>query len=127
MNIDEISSRLVHLLREKRFLEAQQELFHENIISIEPDFHPKAKTEGLSNLQQKERAFLKNVRTWKDFKVSHPIVGANHFCIRMYSKLLTHHPSELEIDELIVYEVAGDKIVKEQFFYRAPVAKEAAD
>ena len=117
MKIEAISGRLVALLRQKKFVEAQKTLFHDEVISIEPDFHPKAITVGLSNVLLKEQAFLRQVKSWEAFEVSDPVLSKSHFCIRMSSKITTTHARKLEIDELVVYTVAEGKVVKEQFFY----------
>lgn len=97
-----------------------QELFDPKVISMEPDFHPRAKTKGLSHLLHKEQEFLKAIKTWHDFEVSEPVISREHFCIRMYSKLSMHNGQHVGIDELIVYQVSNDKIVREQFFYGIP-------
>ena len=120
MHIKTISERLVALLKEKKFLQAQQELFHEDIISIEPSFHPANRTEGLSEVLKKEKAFLRNVGEWEKFEVSDPIVSESYFCIQMHFKFSTHSGNQFEINEIIMYEVENKKIVSEQFFYNAP-------
>lgn len=120
MSVEAISKKLVDLLRKKEFLQAQQELFDSDASSIEPIFHPKVKTEGLANILHKEKEFLHAIKIWHEFEVSDPIISQDHFCIRMYSKLNLLNDQQLEVDELIVYEVLGDKIVREQFFYVPP-------
>ncbi|MEM0939629.1 MAG: SnoaL-like domain-containing protein [Bacteroidota bacterium] len=120
MNIKVISSRLVDLLRNKDFLAAQEELFDVKVINVEPDFHPREKTEGITNLLKKEKAFLETIKMWYDLEVSDPIISQQYFSICMYSRLLMKNGHQLEIDEIIVYQVANNKIVKEQFFYTKP-------
>lgn len=120
MRIEAISKRLVELLRRKEFLQVLEELFSPDAMSIEPDFHPRMKIEGLSNLLRREEEFLKSIKTWHDFEVSDPIVSRDYFSIRMYSRLSMINDQTLDIDELIVYQLSNDKIVKEQFFYEIP-------
>ena len=117
---ENISSRLVELLRMKEFLQALEELFHPEAVRTEPDFHPQKMTHGLQKLLSKEHTFLKSIKVWKHFEVSDPIVSKAHFALRMHTKLLMHNDQKLEIDEIIVYQTSKGKIVKEEFFYFAP-------
>ena len=120
MNIEAISKRLVELLSNRELLQAQQELFDPGAVSIEPAFHSKAKTEGLTSILRKEKEFLNAIKIWHQFEVSEPIISKDHFCIRMHSKLTLLNNQQVEVDEVIVYEVRNQKIVKEQFFYTIP-------
>jgi hypothetical protein len=117
-NIHEIAHRLVELLKEKKFLETQQELFDEDIISQEPDAAPSRSVTGLAAVLLKESNFLKNIKQWKNFEVSEPIISKDFFSISMFTEVVLVNDRAVSIDEIIVYEVRDGKIVKEQFFYK---------
>lgn len=117
MTIKQISERLFTLLEKKSFIEAQEEFFDTHVISLEPDFHPNPKTQGLQNLLLKEQQFLDNIESWENFQLSEPVVSKDHFSMRMFSLIHLKSGRLLEIDEIIVYEVTHGKITKEQFFY----------
>jgi hypothetical protein len=118
-NINKIANRLVELLKEKKFLETQQELFDEDVISQEPEEVQSRLVNGLESVLLKERNFLKNIKTWKNFEISEPIISKDFFSIRMFSEVVLLNDQEVSIDEIIVYEVRNGKIVKEQFFYKS--------
>lgn len=120
MTIDQISNRLITLLENKAFIEAQEALFDENVISEEPSFHPKPITKGLQKLLHKEQQYIDSIASWEAFELSGPVIAKNHFSIKMYSKLRLKTGQLVEIDEIILYEVAHGKIVKESFFYSKP-------
>ena len=120
MNTKAISERLVELLRKKEFIKAQQELFHTSAVNIEPGFHPKPETRGLSNILKKEETFLAGIKKWYQFEVSDPMVSQDHFCVRMFSRLSIQNDLIIEVDELIIYQTGHGKIVSEQFFYSQP-------
>lgn len=126
MSIGTISKKLVELLRKREFIRAQKELFDLDVIRIEPDFHPQVKIEGLSKILQKENEFITTIKTWHEHEVSEPVVGKDYFCIRMFSKLQMYNGQLLEIDELIVYQVSNEKIIKEQFFYDIPKKRKSS-
>lgn len=120
MSIETIGSRLVELLRNKHFIQAQQELFDREVISREPNHHPAPETRGISNILEKERRFLQTVAKWHELAVSDPVYSRDHFSIRMLSRISLHHGKELTLDEIIVYQVANNKIISEHFFYSQP-------
>jgi 16S rRNA A1518/A1519 N6-dimethyltransferase RsmA/KsgA/DIM1 with predicted DNA glycosylase/AP lyase activity len=117
-NINEIAYRLVELLKEKKFLETQQELFDQDVISQEPEEAKSRSVNGLESVLLKESNFLKNIKLWRNFEVSEPIISKDFFSIRMFTEVVLMNDREVSIDEIIVYEVRDGKIVKEQFFYK---------
>lgn len=118
MTIEAISQRLVQLLKNKAFIEAQEELFDDQVLSQEPYFHPQPQTKGLTQLIEKEQQFLASIASWLSYEVSAPIIAKDHFSLRLYARLKLHTGQTIEIDEIIVYQVAGNKIISETFFYQ---------
>lgn len=115
--LQSIAYRLVELVRDRKFLEAQGELFSSDAVTQEPEKFMQRSVSGLEAIMQKERLFLESIKEWKRFEVSTPVVSAHHFSIRMLTKVELLTGQKIELDEIIVYEVNQGKIVKEQFFY----------
>ncbi len=115
--ITTIANQLVKLLRDKRFVDAQEQLFAEDAINQEPETFKERSVFGLKAMIQKEKRFLSTIKQWNHFEVSEPLISRNHFSIRMMTDVLLTNNQKVCIDEIIVYEVANDKIIKEQFFY----------
>ncbi len=118
MTTQQIACRLVDLLRAKKFIEAQTQLYHKDIWSREPKDHPFPLIKGKARLIEKERQFLKVIRTWYEFEVSEPLVSKDYFSIRMYTHVKLSDNRTVKIDEIIVYGVDNDKIISERFFYK---------
>ncbi|MBG6131650.1 hypothetical protein IWQ47_003030 [Aquimarina sp. EL_43] len=112
-----IANKLVELLREKKFLETQQQLFATDAINQEPNKFKEKSVVGLEAMIQKEKRFLLYIKKWNHFEVSDPLVSKDHFSIRMITDVIMVNNDNVVIDEIIVYEVSDGKIVKEQFFY----------
>lgn len=112
-----IANKLVELLREKKILEAQQQLFATDAINQEPDMYKEKSVAGLEAMIQKEKRFLLYIKKWNHFEVSEPLVSKDHFSIRMITDVTMVNNDNVVIDEVVVYEVREGKIVKEQFFY----------
>ncbi|MBL0684626.1 helix-turn-helix domain-containing protein [Aquimarina mytili] len=61
---------------------------------------------------------LENIKQWHLFEVSEPLIAKDFFSIHMITDVLLKNGQKMYVDEIIVYEASGDKIIKEQFFYR---------
>ena len=120
MNTEAIAHRLVELVRDKQFLQAQEELFDPKATSDEPDTHPRPKTVGLANILKKEKGFLAQLEKWIQFEVSEPIISKDHFAVRMYTHATMKDGIAVAVDEIVVYEVSGGKIINEKYFYQMP-------
>ncbi|MFD0964386.1 SnoaL-like domain-containing protein [Pseudofulvibacter geojedonensis] len=117
MTTQEIANRLVELCRQEKHPQAQEELYHSDIISIEDVKSGAPITEGMENIRKKTIAWEKNVADIHSAYVSDPIVTGNYFVVSMENDITFKDIGRTQIKELCVYEVKEGKIVKEQFFY----------
>jgi len=117
MNTEQIANQLVALLKQGGFEAAQKELFHSDVVSIEPEKANLPDTAGLESILQKGAQFRDSVEAWNGITVSDPVVSAQHFSIRLKVDLTFKGQEPSSMDEIIVYEVAGDKIIREVFYY----------
>ncbi|MEW7289480.1 SnoaL-like domain-containing protein [Aquimarina sp. 2304DJ70-9] len=118
VEVKKIAHTLVNLLRQKKFLEAQEQLFSKDAINQEPEMFKERSVSGLEAMIQKEKQFLSNIKKWNRFEISEPLVSKNHFSVHMITDVTLANNQNVSIDEIIVYEVVDDKIIKEQFFYK---------
>ena len=116
-DLNELASQLVSMLKEKKFVEVQEQLFAADAIAQEPEKFKERSVQGKENIIHKEKRFLKGVKEWIRFEVSEAIVSQHHFSIRMYTEVELINNQKVVLDEIIVYEVLDGLIVKEQFFY----------
>jgi hypothetical protein len=116
-DIEIIANRLVTLLKQKKFLEAQEELFAADAVSQEPEKLKERSVSGLDAIMQKEKYFLKNIKEWNRFEITKPIISKNHFSVGMITEVEMITGDQISINEIIVYEVGNGKIIKEQFFF----------
>jgi hypothetical protein len=117
IDIETIANRLVTLLKQKKFLEAQEELFAADAVSQEPEKLKERSVSGLDAIMQKEKYFLKNIKEWNRFEITEPIISKNHFSVGMITEVEMITGAKISIHEIIVYEVSNGKIIKEQFFF----------
>lgn len=118
MTTQEIANRLVDLCRKGQNQQAIEELYHDDIVSVEAAGEPR-EAKGLEAVKGKSEYFA-NTMEVHDMKVSDPLVGGNHFAVTMYMDATDKQRGIREaMTEICVYEVNGGKIVREQFFYPA--------
>lgn len=117
MTTQEIANKLINMCRQGQWGEAQQELYHAEIQSIEPEGAMTPNTSGFEAKMQKFQHWAESVQEWHGVDISDPLVAGNHFSCRMNMDLTFKEGGRTTIDELCVYEVKDGKIAKETFFY----------
>ena len=117
MTTQEVATRLVELCREGLYMEAAQELYSPNIISIEPEGTPHPRVQGMEAIAKKGEAWREMMEEIQSSTISDPIVAENFFSVTMKSTVLMKDQSVIDMEELCVYQVADGKVVQDQFFY----------
>lgn len=118
MTTHQVANRLVELCRQGKVLEAQEELFSDDVESIEP-----AGSQGAPNTKGKEAAlekgkyFANMIEEVHGAEISEPVVGGNHFAISWSMDVTMKEKGRSTMDEVCVYHVKDGKIASEQFFY----------
>jgi hypothetical protein len=117
MNTKQVATRLIELCRMGKILEAQEELFGEDVTSTEPPTGPikSAKGKKAVLLKGKEFAFMIEVRHGGSF--SDPVVGGRYFSCSMTLDATFKGMGRMNLEEICLWEVKDGKIVSEQFFY----------
>ncbi len=120
MNTQEIANRLVELCKTGAWDQAQNELFHEDCVSIEPEGMPDNVVKGLPAIVKKGEMWASMVEETHGGEVSDPLVAGDFFSIRMSFDVTFKDRGRVQDAEICVYETKDGKIVKEQFFYALP-------
>ena len=108
-----VANRLIELCKEGKFIQAQQELYHPDIISIDPDG---SKTLGASNMHAKEERFLSNLEKIHSIRFSAPLIAGSYFTVILGMEIEIKKTGYTAFEEICVYQVVNGKIVFEQFF-----------
>lgn len=117
MTTQEIANRLVELCSQGNWEQAQQELYHQEASSIEPEGVPGGSVTGMEAIKVKGEQWQQSVEAVHSSDISEPLVAGNFFSVRMSSDITMKGIGRMAFDELCVYEVKDGKIIKEQFFY----------
>lgn len=119
MSTESVARRLVQLCREGKFDQAQEELYAGDARSIEIDgmTGPLGSVEGLDAIREKGRRFTASYTEVHAIEVSEPLIADPFFSLVMGFDATYKQGGRRALSEICVYEVANDKIVREQFFY----------
>lgn len=118
MTTKEVAARFEQLAAQEQWFQIQDELFADDVKSIDPNGSPYfGYTEGKASVKKKGEDFVGKVTAGHARSTTKPIVAANHFVVGRYVDITTQDHGRIVIDELMLYEVRDGKIVSEQFFY----------
>lgn len=117
MNTHEVANRLVELCRQGAYVQAQEELYGENIVSQEPPETGWPDAQGIEAVKAKTKQWEESVEEVHSASVSDPVVAGDHFAVTMENDVTFKERGRAQIQEVCVYEVQNGKIVKENFFY----------
>jgi hypothetical protein len=116
--VEQIATRLAQYCRNEQFSLAQQELYAEDAVSIEPFEIPgfDKETRGLKSLKEKDRQFSSMVESRHGTTVSQPLIAGNAFAFVLTMDIKMKGKAREKLTELCVYTVKDGKIISEQFF-----------
>lgn len=118
MTTQEVAARFNELARQEKWFEIQDELFADNVRSVDPENSPYfGYAEGKSSVRKKGEDFVAKVKQVHELSTTHPVIGGNHFAVGRVSDITTEDFGRIRIEEIMLYEVKDGQIVLEQFFY----------
>jgi hypothetical protein len=118
MTVEQIATRLAALCRQEQFSVAQQELYADDAVSIEPHDIPgfDRETRGLAALKEKDKKFNAMLEARYGTTVSTPLIAGNSFAFVLTMDIKLSGRERETMQELCVYQVKDGKIISEQFF-----------
>lgn len=121
MNNKELIDRFQELAMTEKWFEIQDELFADDIESIEPKGSPwLPDARGKQTVREKAMAWVNRITAVHSTSTTAPIVAENHFVVGRKMDISVKYLGRIQFDQLMVYEIRDGKIVKEQFFYDVP-------
>jgi ketosteroid isomerase-like protein len=114
----EVASRFNELAQQEKWFEIQEELFAEDVRSIDPANSPyMGYAEGKAAVRKKGEDFVKKIEAFHGASTSEPVVAGNHFAVGREMDVTVQGFGRIQLNEVMLYEVKDGKIVLEQFFY----------
>jgi len=113
----EVGNRLVELCRLGKVIEAQNELFADNVSCIEPANGHSPSTNTKQAAIAKSEHFGTMIEELHSEHISEPVVAGNWFSISWAMDLTMKGQGRQKMEEIVVYHVENGKIVSEQYFF----------
>ena len=118
LTTQEVANRLIELCRKGQVLEAQQELFGDEVTSHEPAHSPIPPAIGKAAVLAKGKHFASMIETRHSGSFEDPIVGGNYFSfVCKLDATMKGEMGRVVWDEICVFGVKDGKIISEQFYY----------
>ncbi len=118
METKEIAKKLAAYCKKADWEGAQNELYAESAISVEPYSTPEfdKETKGLKAIIDKGQKFTSMVEKVHAIEVSEPLVAGNSIAFVLGMDLTMKGKGRMNSPELCVYQVKDGKIISEEFF-----------
>lgn len=118
VTIEEIIARYKELAEQELWFDIQDDLFANNVRSIDPSDSPYfGYAEGKAAVRKKGEDFVTKVEEFHGAHTTGPIIGGNHFAVGRGMDITVKGFGRIKIDQIMLYEVKDGQIVSEQFFY----------
>ncbi|WP_333819151.1 SnoaL-like domain-containing protein [Ohtaekwangia sp.] len=118
LTTQEVAERFHVLAQQEKWFEIQDELFADNVRSIEPTGSPYfSYAEGKALVRKKGEDWVKRIEAAHSRHTTAPLVTNNHFAVGREVDITVQGFGRIQISELMLYEVKDGMIVSEQFFY----------
>ncbi len=118
LTTQEVAKRFNELARQEKWFDIQDELFADQVRSVEPSssvYLPNV--EGKTAVRKKGEDWVKRVEAVHRANTTAPVVAGNHFVVGRELDITVQGMGRIQIDQLMLYEVKEGRIVLEQFFY----------
>ncbi|ANI87958.1 hypothetical protein A9P82_00670 [Arachidicoccus ginsenosidimutans] len=118
MTVQQVAARFNELAKEEKWFDIQDELFAENVKSIDPENSPYlGYAEGKANVRKKGEDWVKRITAGHHFHTTEPVMAGNYFAVGREMDFTVDGFGRIQINEIMLYEVKDGKIISEQFFY----------
>ena len=118
MTTQEIATKLRTAIEATDLDTIHNELFSEQVESIEPQFPPLPHAKGLDQVKEKAKIFGGNIKALHSKSVTEDVVVTGNFIsLGMSFDATLQDGNRMQLSEVILYEVKDGKIISEQFFY----------
>ena len=121
MTTQETAALYQELASQRKFIEIQDNLYHEDVVCQEPEkaasMGMPVFTNGREAVKAKGVARRAMIETSHSYTCSEPIVAGEFFSVVLKQDVTFKGKPRITLEEIGVFHVQEGKIVKEQFFY----------
>ena len=118
MTVEQVAARFHELAQQDKWFEIQDELFADDVRSIEPP-GPRGlpDAQGKAAVRQKGMDIVSQVEAVHRSYTTPPVIGGTFFSVGRELDMTVRGVGRTEMKEVMLYEVRDGRIAREQFFY----------
>lgn len=118
VSIQTIAARFHELAQQENWFEIQDELFADDVKSVEPAGSPyMPNAEGKTQVRRKAETFVQKIEALHSARTTAPVVAGDHFAVGREVDITVQGIGRIQINQVMLYQVKDGRIVSEQFFY----------
>jgi hypothetical protein len=117
MTTQEVADRFYELAEQGNFDQILDELYDENVRSVEPAHSQWQNVQGLDKVREKAVKWQDMIEEMHGGYTNKSQVAGNFFVCTMGMDVTMKGQPRMKLDEVALYEVKDGKIVLEQFFF----------
>lgn len=118
LTTQEVAARYHELAQQEKWFEIQDDLFAEDVKSVEPpDSQFFKNAEGRMLVRKKGEDWGKRIEAVHRTSTTPPVVGGDHFAVGREVDITVKGLGRIQMNEVMLYRVSAGRIVLEQFFY----------
>jgi len=117
MTTEQVAARFHEHAQGEKWFEIQDELFADDVRSIEPPNASLPNAAGKAAVRKKGEALLSQVEAVHSAHTTAPVVAGNYFAVGRELDMTLKGAGRTQMREIMLYEVRNGQIVLEQFFY----------
>ena len=118
LTTQEVAAQFNELAQQGKWFEIQDELFAENVRSVDPSDSPYfGYAEGKGPVRKKGMDWVSRIQEVHEVSTTQPVIAGNHFAVGQKFEITVQGFGRIRIEEIMLYEVKNGQIVLEQFFY----------
>lgn len=116
MTTEELVHKLLDYIKQGKNVQAEEELYAEDIISVEQDGRIE---KGKAAIIEKTKAAIAGIETFHGGGVSQTFVGPDCFLLEFDMDVTPKGGERMQMKEFGFYKVKDGKVVEEYFFMKA--------
>jgi len=113
MTTKEVAARFHELAQQEKWFEIQDELFAENVRSVEPPTAQLQNAQGKAAVRKKGEDLLQQVEAVHQSYTSEPVVGGDYFAVGRELDITVRGSGRTQMNEVMLYHVQDGQIVLE--------------
>lgn len=113
MTTQEVAQKIIQYIHEGKNLQAEEELYSQDVVSYEQDGRIE---KGLEQVMNKTKEAMANIEEFFGVKVTQAFAGKESFLLEITMDMKPKGGERMQVSEFGFYKVENGKVTEEHFF-----------